>query len=175
MGKSRVQLRREVEAAEAMSGSKATPAKKKKAAKRKTTARKTREKAPERKRVVWVIYSGSMKEEGRFAYDQKEAADDKLAALRARATKKLYFMQLVKELVTDSPTPITPVSSDPELDEAPVVVDPDAEPVDPDAEADGDGDDESSDGDNALDVDIEADFAEDDDDEEDSAEPDDEE
>lgn len=167
MGKSRVQLRREAEAAEALSSSK-SPAKKKKAAKRKTTARKTREKAPERKRVVWVIYSGSMKEEGRFAYDQKEAADDKLAALRARATKKLYFMQLVKELVTDSPTPITPVSSDPELDEAPVVVDPDAEPADPDAEVDGDGD---GDADDALDVDIEADFAEDDDEDDDSSEP----
>lgn len=162
MGKSRVQMRREVEAAEAQSGSSevATPAKKKKAAKRKTAVRKTREKPPERKRVVWVIYSGSMKEEGRFAYDQKDAAQDKLAALRARATKKLYFMQLVKELITDSPTPITPVSSDPELDEAPVIVDPDAEPVDPDAEAE-----------DALDVDVEADFAEDDDDDDDAAEP----
>lgn len=156
MGKSRVQLRREAEAAEAMSGSKtASPAKKKKAAKRKTAARKTREKAPERKRVVWVIYSGSMKEEGRFAYDQKEAAEDRIAVLRGRS-KKLYFLQLVKELITDSPTPITPVSSDPELDEAPVVVDPDAEPADPDAESDGD----------ALDVDLEADFAEDEEEEE---------
>ena len=162
MGKSRLQMRREVEAAEAETAttSDSTAAKpKKKAAKRKAAVRKTREKAPERKRVTWILYSGSMKEEGRFAYDQKEAAEERLAVLKNRG-KKLYFMQLVKELITDSPTPIKAVSSDPELDEAPVVVDPDAEPP----AADGD----------ALDVDLEADFAEDDDDDDDdddAAEP----
>ena len=157
MGKSRVQLRREAEAAEAESGS-TTAKPKKKAAKRKPAARRTREKPPERKRVVWVLYSGSMKEEGRFDYDQKEAADARLAVLQGRG-RKLYFMQMVKELITDSPTPIKAVSSDPELDEAPVVVDPDAEESE---RATGD----------ALDVDLEADFAEDDDDDDDdTAEP----
>ena len=116
MGKSRLQMRREVEAAETQDESVAeiTKAKpKKKAAKRKAAVRRTREKPPERKRVTWVLYSGSMKEEGRFSYD-------------------------------------------PELDEAPVRVDPDAE--------------KPADGEDALDVDVEADFADDDDDD-DAAEP----
>jgi len=153
-------MRREVEAAETQNeGAEVTTAKpKKKAAKRKAAVRRTREKPPERKRVVWVLYSGSMKEEGRFAYDQKEAADARLTVLQNRG-KKLYFMQLVKELITDSATPIVPVSSDPELDEAPVVVDPDAAEK---KAAAGNGD--------ALDVDLEADFADDDDDDDD-AEP----
>ena len=165
MGKSRLQMRREAEAADIQDedGAATTKAKpKKKAAKRKTAARRTREKAPERKRVVWVLYSGSMKEEGRFAYDQKEAADARLTVLQNRG-KKLYFMQLVKELITDSATPIVPVSSDPELDEAPVVVDPDAEEK------------KAADSEDALDVDLEADFAEDDDDDDDDTEPADEE
>jgi hypothetical protein len=96
MAKSRLELRREVEAAEAQEKIKPT---KKKAAKRKAAARRTREKAPERKRAVWVVYDGSMKEHGRFAYDQKEEAEAKLETLRARG-KKLFFMQMVKELLT---------------------------------------------------------------------------
>jgi len=151
-------MRREVEAAETQDESVAeiTKAKpKKKAAKRKAAVRRTREKPPERKRVTWVLYSGSMKEEGRFSYDQKEAADARLTVLQNRG-KKLYFMQLVKELITEGAGPITPVSSDPELDEAPVRVDPDAE--------------KPADGEDALDVDVEADFADDDDDD-DAAEP----
>jgi hypothetical protein len=166
MGKSRLQMRREVEAADTPDegGAATTKAKpKKKAAKRKAAVRRTREKPPERKRVAWVLYSGSMKEEGRFAYDQKEAADARLTVLQNRG-KKLYFMQLVKELITEGAAPITPVSSDPELDEAPVVVDPDAE-------------EKPADGEDALGVDLEADFAEDDDDDDDddAAEPADEE
>lgn len=96
MAKSRLELRREVEAADAQKKEQPT---RKKAAKRKSTARKTREKAPERKRAVWVVYDGSMKEHGRFAYDQKKEAEEKLEALRQRG-KKLYFMQMVKELLT---------------------------------------------------------------------------
>lgn len=100
MAKSRLQMRREAEAAEeAESTSKAKATKKKatrkKATRKKAAARKTREKAPERKRAVWVLYSSSMKEEGRFTYDQKKAAEDRLEVLQARG-KKIYFMQLVK-------------------------------------------------------------------------------
>lgn len=77
------------------------PKKKKKATRKKAASRKAREKAPERKRAVWVLYSGSMKEEGRYPYDQKEAAEERLAILQGRG-KKLYFMQMVKELITGS-------------------------------------------------------------------------
>ena len=106
MAKSRLQMRREAEAAESAGSTTATKTKKK-ATRKKASTRKTREKAPERKRAVWVIYSGSMKEEGRFTYDQKEAADDRLETLLGRG-KKLYFMQLVKELITGA----GPVESD---------------------------------------------------------------
>lgn len=75
--------------------------KKKKATRKKAAPRKVREKPPERKRAVWVLYSSSMKEEGRYPYDQKEAADERLAVLQGRG-KKLYFMQMVKELITGS-------------------------------------------------------------------------
>jgi hypothetical protein len=119
MAKSRAELRRMVEAAEALE--KASPKAKKKATRKKAT-RRAREKAPERKRAVWVLYSSSMKEEGRYPYDQKEAAEEKLAALRARG-KRLYFMQMVKELITDGTTPVVPVEpvvEDEELNESPV-------------------------------------------------------
>ncbi|MHC4878662.1 MAG: hypothetical protein ACYTGL_19610 [Planctomycetota bacterium] len=119
MAKSRAELRRMAEAAEALE--KASPKTKKKATRKKAT-RRAREKAPERKRAVWVIYSSSMKEEGRYAYDQKEAAEEKLEALRSRG-KRLYFMQMVKELITDGSSPVVtiePVVEDEELDESPV-------------------------------------------------------
>lgn len=119
MAKSRAELRRMAEAAEALE--KASPKKKKKAT-RKKAARRTREKAPERKRAVWVLYSSSMKEEGRYPYDQKDAAEEKLQALRSRG-KRLYFMQMVKELITDGASPVVPVEpviEDEELNEAPV-------------------------------------------------------
>ena len=101
MAKSRLELRREYDAAEAAGitdddDGEATPKKKKKATRKKAAPRKVREKPPERKRAVWVLYSGSMKEEGRYPYDQKEAADERLAVLQGRG-KKLYFMQMVKE------------------------------------------------------------------------------
>ena len=80
MAKSRVQMRREAEAAE-----EANPkAAKKKATRKKAATRKAREKAPERKRAVWVLYSSSMKEEGRFSYDQKDAAEQRLEVLQNR-------------------------------------------------------------------------------------------
>ena len=64
---SRLAKHREVEAAEAKPAS----AKKTKAttAKKATTRKKT--KAPERKRLIWGVFSGTMKEEARFPYDQR--------------------------------------------------------------------------------------------------------
>lgn len=103
MAKSRLELRKMNEAAEAAGDSDSDDAKpkKKKATRKKAATRKAREKPPERKRAVWVLYSGSMKEEGRYPYDQKEAAEERLAVLQGRG-KKLYFMQMVKELITGS-------------------------------------------------------------------------
>jgi hypothetical protein len=118
---SRLDKRREVEAAEALEKSESAGAgtKKKKAAKKKvakkkvakkkvakkTTTRRTKTKAPQRKRLVWAVFSGSMKEEARFPYDQRKDAEKKLEQLRAKATKKMYFIQPVKEPLPDAPTP----------------------------------------------------------------------
>ena len=105
---SRLDKRREMEAVEELekSGSNGTTKKKKatkkKAAKRKTT-RRTKTKAPQRKRLVWAVFSGSMKEEARFAYDERDEAEKKLEQLRAKATKKMYFIQPIKEPLPDAP------------------------------------------------------------------------
>jgi len=129
MGKSRLEMRRQAEAAVALDKVKeaAAPKKERKTkeraakdpTKRKATTRKTREKPVERKRAVWIIYSGSMKEEGRYPYDQKQAAEERLEALRARG-KRLYFLQMVKELITSDAQPMTVV---PQLEDEPVETD----------------------------------------------------
>jgi hypothetical protein len=94
---SRMELRRQAEAVEARGETPAAaPAKAKKAAAPK--AKRTKEKAVARKRLIWVVYNGSMKEEGRFAYDQKDAAEEKIEQLRQKS-KKLYFIQPVKEVI----------------------------------------------------------------------------
>ena len=92
---SRMQKRREAEAA----GKKKTT-KKKKAAKKRTTRRKA--KTPDRKRLLWGVFSGTMKEEARFTYDERKQAEEKLEQLRSKS-KKLYFIQPIKEVITDEP------------------------------------------------------------------------
>lgn len=71
-------------------------------AKRATTtkAKRTKEKPAVRKRLIWVLYNGSMKEEGRFPYDQRAEAEEKLELLRSKS-KKLYFIHPVKEIIGD--------------------------------------------------------------------------
>lgn len=90
----------EISAAEA---AESTTTRKKKATRKKTTrTRKTREKVTQRKRLVWGIFSGSMKEEARFPYDQRAAAEEKLEQLRGKS-KKMYFLQPIKEVMADAP------------------------------------------------------------------------
>ncbi len=94
---SRLELRKQVEAAEALE--KTAPAKKKKkAAKRKTTtrAKRTKVKVVVKKRLVWGVFSSSLKEEARFPYDQRKEADKKRDQLQARG-KRTYFVQPIKE------------------------------------------------------------------------------
>ncbi len=97
---SRLELRKQAEAVESREG--AEP--KKKAAAKKTTtsrAKRTKEKVIARKKLVWVVFNGSMKEEGRFPYDQRAAAEEKIEQLKLKSAKKLYFIQPVKELLGD--------------------------------------------------------------------------
>lgn len=111
---SRLQKRREADAAAAQDkgGDKADKkAARKKVAKKRVTRRKV--KAPDRKRMLWGVFSGTMKEEGRFAYDQRKEAEEKLELLRSKS-KKLYFIQPIKEVITDAPKGKDEESSDDE-------------------------------------------------------------
>lgn len=114
-GPTRLELRRQAEAVEAQGGE--APAKEKKSRKSEagdkperakkavSKAKKPKERPSLRKRLVWVVYSPSMKEEGRFAYDQRPAAEEKLEALKLKH-KKPYFIQGVKETLSETGTVI---------------------------------------------------------------------
>ena len=80
---SRLDMRKQVEAVEASEEAAAVKEKKprKAAAPR---VKKVKEKTPIRKRLVWVVYSGSMKEEGRFPYDQRAAAEEKIEQFKLK-------------------------------------------------------------------------------------------
>jgi hypothetical protein len=108
---SRLTKRREIEAAEAQG---ITKKKRKKAAKRKAPARR-KTKASERKRLVWGVFSSSLKEEARFPYDQRKEAEKKLQTLLEKG-KRMYFLQPIKEVITDSPKAAEP-EPEPEADE----------------------------------------------------------
>jgi hypothetical protein len=71
----------------------------KKKAKRKTTRKKAASEA--RKRMVWGVFSSSMKEEGRYPYDQRKEAEKKLEQLSSKS-KKPFFIQPMKEVISDS-------------------------------------------------------------------------
>lgn len=165
MAKSRLSMRREVEAAEAEAGLKKTASraaaekksavkkraakgekdgvpKKKKAAKPRT--RRAKE-AMQRRRLVWVVYSSTMREEGRFLFHEKDKADELLATLLGRG-KRRYFMQPVKEALNPDGTPIAQVPvivPDEDVEEI-KLIDPEADVVDEidlDAELEIDGED----------------------------------
>jgi hypothetical protein len=90
--------RREAEAAPA-DGAAAEAPKAKAKAKRAAPAkpRKTRaKKAPPRLCARWGVFDGAMKQVAIFDYNQRPAADQKLAELLARQ-KGTYFLQIVKE------------------------------------------------------------------------------
>jgi hypothetical protein len=80
------------------------PAKVKKPPKTKRAPRA--KKAPPRMRVRWGVFDSAMKQVAVFDYNQRAAADEKLAALLARA-KGLHFLQLVKEPMPE-PEPVEP-------------------------------------------------------------------
>lgn len=72
---------------------------KKKAAPR---AKRTKTKVIIRKRLIWGVFSGTMKEEGRFPYAEREAAEARAAELSAKH-KKTFFVQPIKEALGDKP------------------------------------------------------------------------
>ncbi|QDU39390.1 hypothetical protein Mal4_37340 [Maioricimonas rarisocia] len=140
---SRLQKRREAEAVESQTKSAETKKKATRTRARSTTSRK-KVKAAERKRVVWGIFTGTLKEEARFPYDQKEAAEEKLKQLLAKG-KRSYFLQPIKEVITDSPAPAEEeaVPEPEEVAEAPVEEDEVlADDSDDDDDEDDDGEEE---------------------------------
>ena len=105
MASSRLEKRREIAAAEGLeTGKGKKKATKKKSTKTRTTKKRTRAKAKvtARKRLVWAVFNGNMKEEGRFPYFDRAAAEDRIEKLKLKSPKKLFFIQAVKEEITDA-------------------------------------------------------------------------
>lgn len=171
MAKSRLSMRREVEAAEAAeagttkkkatrkaAGDKAEGTTKKRAKKgdtdpaapKKRKAAKPRTKrakeAMQRRRLIWVVYSSTMREEGRFLYHEKDKADELLATLLGRG-KRRYFMQPMKEGLNADGSPVQtgPLVVAEDSDDEEVKVEVDAEAADEiDLDADIEGDEEEA-------------------------------
>ena len=61
-------------------------------------------KAPPRMRARWGVFDGAMKQVAVFDYNQRAAADEKLADLRGRQ-KGPYFLQIVKEPMPEPAAP----------------------------------------------------------------------
>ncbi|HEV7999248.1 MAG TPA: hypothetical protein VGP63_05165 [Planctomycetaceae bacterium] len=106
---SRLEMRRQVEAAGEAGAAAEKTAKKRvktKDATKKPSTRRTKTKVAERKRLMWAVYNGSMKEEGRFAYDQREAAEEKVQQLKLKSPKKIFFIQALKETIIPPAKPV---------------------------------------------------------------------
>ncbi len=100
------ELREQAEAAEKQGKTSAETggAEKKKAkdGKKKPAAKPKRSKVKViiRKRMLWAVFSASLKEEGRFPYSERDAADARAAELAARH-KRTFFVQAIKEPLPD--------------------------------------------------------------------------
>jgi len=69
--------------------------------KTKTTRKTTKKKAPERMRVQWGVFNGSMQRVAIFDYAERAAADAKAGQL-SKTAKGNHFVQVVKEPIEDS-------------------------------------------------------------------------
>ena len=103
----RRELREQADAAgkqDKSAGAEAAPGEKKKGKdpKKKAAAKPKRAKAKiiVRKRMLWGVFSSSMKEEGRFPFADREAAEARAGDLAARH-KRTYFVQPIKEPLPD--------------------------------------------------------------------------
>jgi len=112
----RRELRKQADQAEQsgpdVSGPAATVATPEAAAGRKAgTAPKVRKprkpKAAPRMRALWCVYDGGMKEVALFDFNQRAAAEEKLAALLARQ-KGVYFLQIVKQPMPEAEPAVAP-------------------------------------------------------------------
>ena len=91
---SRLELRKQAEAAESQGAAPEGATKKKKREKdpTKKPARRAKSKVAERRRLMWAVFNGSMKEEGRFPYDGRDSGRRKgLAAQTQIAQENLLY------------------------------------------------------------------------------------
>ncbi|HXY34812.1 MAG TPA: hypothetical protein VEI07_11335 [Planctomycetaceae bacterium] len=105
---SRMELRRQAEAAGEAGAAAEKTAKKRvkiKEGAKKPSTRRAKTKVAERKRLMWAVYNGSMKEEGRFAYDQRDQAEEKVQQLKLKSPKKIFFIQAIKETIVPPAKP----------------------------------------------------------------------
>ena len=51
---------------------------------------------------MWGVYNGNMKEEARFSFGDRQAAEEKLVQLREKSAKKLFFIQPIKVPLGDA-------------------------------------------------------------------------
>ncbi len=116
---SRLELRKMAEAAEAREAGETgekTDKKRKRAtaagAKKKPVKKKSRAKPVERRRIVWVIYNNTQKEEDRFPFEQKKEAEERIEVLRSKS-KRLYWLQPVKEVLGAAAAPVTDIYEEP--------------------------------------------------------------
>ncbi len=103
-------------------------------------------------RLLWGVFSGSMKEEGRFSYDQLDQAEEKVEQLKAKNPKRMYFIQPIKEALPDGTGASVPTTTakksakkvviDDELDDDDDATDADDEEIDVDAEDEDDDEEE---------------------------------
>jgi hypothetical protein len=106
----RHELRDQAAAAEALGADGAAPAvsAKAKAAKKPAKPRAPRAKKPPPRRFAhWGVFDGGMKEVASFDYNQRDAADEKLADLQAHK-KGPFFLQIVKEARAEAPAAEVP-------------------------------------------------------------------
>lgn len=104
---SRLELRKQAEAAESQGAGAAGKDGKKSKTKdvKKKPVRRAKAKATERKRLMWGVFNSSMKEEGRFPYDKRAAAEERVEQLKLKSAKKIFFIQAIKEAITE-PLPV---------------------------------------------------------------------
>ena len=95
-------VRGAIDALAAVSAPKKRAKKAKKKAVKKAVKRKRKSTEPTRYRLIWGVYSSSMREEARFDYDCRKDADKKAEKLKAKG-KKLYWVQPIKEEIIPEP------------------------------------------------------------------------
>jgi hypothetical protein len=99
----RRELRDQAEAAEKRGGAaEGTAAKKEAKKKAAPRAKRSKTKVVVRKRLVWGVFSSTLKEEGRFPYGEREAAESRAEELSVKH-KRTFFVQPIKEPIADKP------------------------------------------------------------------------